>query len=94
MIAEVEELIAAYEEGVYAHDDFLGRLLALSSHYKLDDIYAALPAAWQAEFLSWARSAYDNDVPPEDFVVITQGTPDDSHLREIPLVREWLARRR
>jgi hypothetical protein len=89
MTNDLNHLLAAYDEGVYALDDVLSRILSLSLSYPIDDIVAALPDPWRIRFLSWARRKFDNAIPLHDFVIITQGTPGDDDLEPIVRIREW-----
>lgn len=89
MIDEISEILDAYECGTYTRRDMLNEILWLSLRYPVDSIISALPAAPRAEFLAWARETFDNDIPLEDFVIITQGTPADDDLVPIARIREW-----
>jgi hypothetical protein len=89
MIDDLNQLLEAYDDGVYTHDDLLSRILSLSSVHPIDDIIASLPEPWKDEFLSWARRMFDNAIPLSDFVHITQGSPNDDDLEPIVRVREW-----
>jgi hypothetical protein len=89
MIDDLNQLIEAYDAGVYVREDLLNRILSLSISHPVDDIIAALPESWRVEFLSWAREMFDNEIPLRDFVVITQGTPGDDDLEPIARIREW-----
>lgn len=94
MIAEVQELVDRYEDGTYTRNDLLNRILALSLAFPVDGIVDSLPERWKDEFLSWARRQFDNTIPLEEFVVISQGAPCSDDLEPIRRIRDWFRSRR
>lgn len=93
MIERVVELIEEYNIGMYALDDVRGQILYLSLLYSIDDIISSLPVQWREDFIEWTRRHYDNEVPVEQFISITQGAPSDDDLKPITYIREWFRRK-
>jgi hypothetical protein len=89
MIDDLTEILEGYNSGVYTRGGMLNQILSLSLFHPMDSIITALPDARRAEFIAWARETFDNDVPLEDFVIITQGTSSDDDLVPIARIREW-----
>lgn len=90
VIDDLTEILEGYDHGEMTRGGMLNQILSLSLTYPVERIIAALPDMRRAEFIAWARESFDNDVPLEDFVIITQGTPSDDDLVPIARIREWL----
>jgi hypothetical protein len=89
VIDDLTEILEGYSSGMYTHGGMLNQILSLSLSHPMDSIITALPDGRRAEFIAWARETFDNDVPLEDFVIITQGTPSNDDLVPIARIREW-----
>jgi hypothetical protein len=92
VIDPVHDIIEAYDQGTYTHGDALNRILSLATQHPIEEIVASLPDPWRTDFLSWARRTFDNEIPLDEFVIISEGITTDEDLRPIAIIREWFRR--
>lgn len=93
MIEEVADILSSYDLGHETWTDAMNGLLFLAPAHRIADIIASLPEPWAREFVQWAKTKFDNDIPLDQFVLIEPMT-SGRDLEPIRLFREWIRQQR
>jgi hypothetical protein len=87
--SDVTNLLRMYDEGELALGGLRSELMQLMADLPPDVILANLPEPTKADFFSWARNSFDNNVPTDRFMF--RGVPDIKKAEQaIENFRVWL----
>lgn len=85
------EVIAAYEDGLFSKMEALSRLTNIAAHQGVELMLAEMPQPWRADLEQWIIDQYDNDIEPDQFVSIGDPHPDLIQRRvAIGILRDWI----
>jgi len=82
------EMHAGYESGLYTREEIFTQLVYGFDPENFAELILALPDALQTSFRQWAIRHFDNDLPADQFLMLTGDRPlSDAALQAI---RRWL----
>mgnify|MGYP003380456600 CR=1 FL=1 len=85
------EIIAAYEEGLFSKMETLSRLTNVAADQGVELTLGEMPQPWRDDLEQWIFGQYDNDLDSNQFVAIGDPCPDLIQRRvAIGVLRDWI----
>jgi hypothetical protein len=92
-LEDIPEMLVELDQGELSLQDVHALCLDLFVQNEVDDVFAQLPMKLRDEIISRLYNVYNNDTPPENFLLFDSARGDHpDKLIIINKIRGWLAR--
>lgn len=90
-LEDVPEMLESYKSGDLDFRDVYSLCLDLFEHHDVADVFTSFPADLHKQLASQLRAVYDNDIPPNNFLLLDSARGDHPAKHVIiDKIRAWL----
>jgi hypothetical protein len=92
-LEDIPEMVKDFDAGDLNFQEIYSLCLDLFEHNDVDEVFTLLPEKLRDDLASALRAVYDNDTPPDNFLLLDSARGDHPAKHVIiDRIRNWFAR--